>query len=31
MGIKTQRLVGQAHAVIEPGKCIPICDIPPDD
>ena len=24
MGIKTQRLVGQAHAVIEPGKIIPI-------
>ena len=24
MGIKTQRLVGQAHAVIEPGKSIPI-------
>ena len=24
MGIKTQRLVGQAHAVIEPGKRIPI-------
>ena len=24
MGIKRQRLVGQAHAVIEPGKCIPI-------
>ena len=24
MGIKTQRLVGQAHAVIEPGKGIPI-------
>ena len=23
MGIKTQRLVGQAHAVIEPGKSIP--------
>ena len=22
MGIKTQRLVGQAHAVIEPGKSI---------
>ena len=25
MGIKTQRLVGQAYAVIEPGKSIPIC------
>ena len=24
MGIKTQRLMGQAHAVIEPGKSIPI-------
>ena len=24
MGIKTQRLVGQAHAVIKPGKSIPI-------
>ena len=24
MGIKTQRLVGQAHATIEPGKSIPI-------
>ena len=24
MGLKTQRLVGQAHAVIEPGKCIQI-------
>ena len=24
MGIKTQRLLGQAHAVIEPGECIPI-------
>ena len=24
MGIKTQRLVGQAHTVIEPGKSIPI-------
>ena len=24
MGIKTQRLVGQAHAVIEPGESIPI-------
>ena len=24
MGIKTQRLVGQAHVVIEPGKIIPI-------
>ena len=24
MGIRTQRLVGQAHAVIEPGKSIPI-------
>ena len=24
MGMKTQRLVGQAHAVIEPGKRIPI-------
>ena len=24
MGIKTQRLVGQAHAAIEPGKSIPI-------
>ena len=24
MGIKTQRLVGQAHAVIEPGKSMPI-------
>ena len=24
MGIKTQRLVGQTHAVIEPGKSIPI-------
>ena len=24
MGIKTQRLEGQAHAVIEPGKSIPI-------
>ena len=24
MGIQTQRLVGQAHAVIEPGKSIPI-------
>ena len=24
MGIKTQRLVGQAHPVIEPGKSIPI-------
>ena len=24
MGIKTQKLVGQAHAVIEPGKSIPI-------
>ena len=24
MGIKTQRLVGQAHAVTEPGKSIPI-------
>ena len=24
MGIKTQRLVGQAHAVIEAGKSIPI-------
>ena len=24
IGIKTQRLVGQAHAVIEPGKSIPI-------
>ena len=24
MGIKTQRLVGQAHAVIEPGKSFPI-------
>ena len=24
MGIKTQRLAGQAHAVIEPGKSIPI-------
>ena len=24
MGIKTKRLVGQAHAVIEPGKSIPI-------
>ena len=24
MGIKTQRLIGQAHAVIEPGKSIPI-------
>ena len=24
MGIKTQRLVGQAHAVIEPGKSLPI-------
>ena len=24
MGIKTQRLVGQAHAVIEPGKSIQI-------
>ena len=24
MGIKTQRLVGHAHAVIEPGKSIPI-------
>ena len=24
MGIKTQRLVGQAHAVIEPGKSIAI-------
>ena len=24
MGIKTQRLVGQVHAVIEPGKSIPI-------
>ena len=24
MGIKPQRLVGQAHAVIEPGKSIPI-------
>ena len=23
-GLKTQRLVGQAHAVIEPGKSIPI-------
>ena len=23
-GIKTQRLVGQAHAAIEPGKSIPI-------
>ena len=26
MGIKTQRLVGQAHAVIKPGKSIPICN-----
>ena len=25
MGIKTQRLVGQVHAVIEPGKSMPIC------
>ena len=25
MGIKTQRLVGQAHVVIKPGKSIPIC------
>ena len=24
IGIKTQRLVGQAHVVIEPGKSIPI-------
>ena len=24
MGIKTQRLVGQVHAAIEPGKCVPI-------
>ena len=24
MGIKTQRLMGQAHVVIEPGKSIPI-------
>ena len=24
MGIKTQRLLGQAHVVIEPGKSIPI-------
>ena len=24
MGIKTQRLVGQAHVTIEPGKSIPI-------
>ena len=24
MGIKTQRLVGQAHMIIEPGKSIPI-------
>ena len=24
MGIRTQRLVGQAHVVIEPGKSIPI-------
>ena len=29
MGIKTQRLVGQAYAVIEPGKSIPIWKIPP--
>ena len=29
MGLKTQRLVGQAHAVIEPGKSIPICDTIP--
>ena len=27
MGIKTQRLVGQTHAVIEPGKSIPIWKI----
>ena len=27
MGIKTQRLVGQGHAVIEPGKSIPISKI----
>ena len=24
MGIKTKRLVGQAHTVIEPGKSMPI-------
>ena len=28
MGIKTQRLVGQAHAVIEPGKSIPTWKFP---
>ena len=27
MGIKTQRLVGQAHVVIEPGKSNPIWKI----
>ena len=27
MGIKTHRLVGQAHAMIEPGKSIPIWKI----
>ena len=27
MGIKRQRLVSQAHAVIEPGKSIPICKL----
>ena len=27
MGIKRQRLVSQAHAVIEPGKNIPICKL----
>ena len=32
MGIKTQRLVGQAHAAIEPGKSIPIWKFQqPDD
>ena len=28
MQIKTQRLVGQAHAAIEPGKSIPIWKFP---
>ena len=27
----TETFVGQAHAVIEPGKSIPIWKIPPDD
>ena len=31
MGIKTQRLVGQAHAVIEPGKRISNLEIPPNN